>query len=328
MQAALWRVGRPLDTQWRLLRLLGVGGSSAVYEVIGDRGERAAVKLLSQHDLPLATLVVLAAREAALTRAVDHPGVVDMSREVLTEDGSVYLPMELLVGETLEQRRRLAGGSLPAADALTIFDALLDVVAATHDRDIVHHDLKPSNVFLTWSGQVKLLDFGLARRGCADPLPSAWFGTPGFVAPELVRGELGRIDGRADVWSLGAAMFLVLSGQHVHPAPTCAEEVALAGTMPARSLQEASPDLPPGVVELVDRALAFDPDDRWADVRAMRAALADHVPATAPTPREAESGVHLAKCRAAHAGPESPWALAVTDTLPDLPGNERTGTAW
>ena len=186
--------------------------------------------------------------------------------------------------------------------AIPVFDGLLDIVAAAHDCTIVHHDIKPSNVFLVWSGQVKLLDFGLARRAGHGCETSVWFGTPGFVAPEQARGEVGEAGGQADVWALGATMFFVLSGEHVHPAPTLAEEVALAASTPARTLRDAAPDLPSSLVEVVDRALAFDRRDRWRDVRAMRAALpgADCLAERASPER---SGVHRrprrlrARCR-------------------------------
>jgi serine/threonine-protein kinase len=324
VRSARRRVGARLDDRWRLLRLLGVGGSSAVYEVIGSCGERAAVKLLSQR-LPPATLALIASHEATLTRAVNHPGVVDMGSEVMTTDGAVYLPMELLVGETLEQRRRRAGGRLPLEVAIPIFDALLDIVAAAHESAIVHHDIKPSNVFLVWSGQVKLLDFGLARRAGHGCESSVWFGTPGFVAPEQARGEIGEAGGQADVWALGATMFFVLSGQHVHPAPTLAEEVALAASARARSLREAAPDLPAELIDVVDRALAFDREDRWSDVRALRAALPGAASVAERLSPE-RSGVHPRASSSASTVPAPSWAEAATGRLP-APLTVVTGTA-
>jgi serine/threonine protein kinase len=211
---------------------------------------------------------------------------------VLTSDGTVYLPMELLEGETLEQRRHRAGGKLAPGAALRIFDALLDIVAAAHDHAIVHHDIKPGNVFFTRSGRVKLMDFGLARQGSQSLAPTVWFGTPGFIAPEQARGQLSGADCRSDVWALGATLFVSLSGEAVHPAATAMAEVELAGTTPARSLREAAPGLPRHVVETVDRALAFDAEHRWPDVRDLRAALRGPAPVTVPPPREQGSGVH------------------------------------
>jgi serine/threonine-protein kinase len=311
--AALRRLGKPLDEQWRLLRLLGLGGSSAVYEVIGRRGERAAAKVLLPRSLPTAMRARIAAHECALTRAVEHPGVVSMGGEVVTADGTVYLPMELLVGETLDQRRRRVGGRLAPEAILHAFDALLEILAAAHDRDVVHHDVKPSNVFLSWSGQVKLLDFGLARRGRCAELRLEWFGTPGFVAPEQARGEPAELGGQADVWSLGASMFIALSGEHVHVATTLAEEVWMAGAIRARSLEEAAPDLPRRLIEVVDRALAFDRHERWPDVRAMRAALPTPLSTRHVVPGARESGVYSARRGSTTPTGEAPsWQDPVT----------------
>ncbi len=275
--------------EWSLVGLLGVGGTSAVYEAVGRHGERVAVKVLRRPDVAPGDLLREATREARLTRAVGHTGVVDVRAVGSQVDGSAYLVMGLLEGHTLENRRYECGGAIAYAAALPLFDALFDVVAAAHDRGIIHHDLKPGNVFLTRSGQVKLIDFGLARTGLELDQPSGWFGTPGFVAPEQARGEITKCDRRSDVWSLGATMFVVLSGHGVHVAHTHDAEVPLAAAYPARSLRAVAPELPAALVALVDRALAFEPGARWTDVRAMHTALRSLVLPPGPRP----SGVRL-----------------------------------
>lgn len=293
VQEAAARVGLPLDGHWDLVHLIAVGGTAAVYEAVDPYGQRAAIKLLSRHWMAPDNLLAQARYEAELMHAVGHPGVVLAGEASMAQDGSVYLPMELLEGETLEDRRQRHGGKLPHHEVLSVIDSLLDVVAYAHDHAIVHHDLKPGNVFLTRDGKVKLLDFGLARRGSDGTTPTVWFGTPGFVAPEQARGQLSSsADGRVDVWGLGATMFVTLSGEPVHLAQTPVDEVKLAGTEPVRSLREAAPWMPRAVVEAVDRALALSPDERFQDVRDLRAALRGPAPVTARPREEPGSGVH------------------------------------
>jgi serine/threonine-protein kinase len=160
---------------------------SAVYEGVHRNGHRAAIKILSSH--PSDGLGWRALQEALLANSVKHPGVVRVLDNDVAEDGSVYLVMELLEGETLEARRRRAGGRLSLGETLRLSDALLDVLGAAHDRGIVHRDVKPENVFLTSSGSLKMLDFGLARAGLRDESGKWWFvGTPGFMSPEQARG--------------------------------------------------------------------------------------------------------------------------------------------
>lgn len=276
---------------WTLERLLGVGGTAAVYEATALEGERAAVKVLARRGVDEATLRRDAGREARLTRAVPHSGVTRVLGEATCTDGSAAIVMELLHGHTLDERRCVNGGALALHAALPIFDAMLDVAGAAHDAGVIHHDIKPGNVFLTRDGGVKLIDFGLARRKRETHFVGGWFGTPGFVAPEQARGEALRdCDSRADIWSLGATMFVVLSGHSVHPAMNHACEVSLAATRAARSLRTSAPDLPDALIEIVDRALAFEPTARWPSVRAMRAALREVIASLlAPRP----SGVQL-----------------------------------
>ena len=282
------RIGAVVD-DWLLIRLLGVGGMSAVYGAVGPHYEQVAVKVVARRGASQDTLRREAENEASLARAVTHPGLVGVHSVGSCADGSAYLVMDLLEGETLEERKFWHGGAIAHPAALPIFDDLLDVVAAVHDCGIVHHDIKPGNVFLTRHGRLKLVDFGLARTGREPCWPRGWFGTPGFVAPEQARGEVTQCDRRADVWSLGATMFTVLSGESVHAADTHEGEVVLAAMRPARSLRTVAREVPLALVEVVDRALAFDPKDRWTDARAMLAALRSVVRPREPLP----SGVRL-----------------------------------
>jgi serine/threonine-protein kinase len=130
-----------------------------------------------------------------------------------------------------------------------------------------------------------VLDFGIARvlerrESAAETLAGRRFGTPGYMAPEQALGRAGDIDGQSDLWGTAATMYTLLSGQLVHEAETVEEVLIRAGTEPARPVRSIVPDLAPPVAEAIDRALAFDKQDRWPDAAAMREALAGAVTAS------------------------------------------------
>src|SRR5262245_49210192 len=174
--------------------------------------------------------------------------------------------MELLEGETLEDRRERSG-TLPVHEVLSLGDRLLDVLAAAHDRGIVHRDIKPENVFLTREGNVKVLDFGIARMRELQSArltltTSGAIGTPAFMPPEQAPGGWDEVGPQSDIWAVGATMFTLLAGRLVHHADTVNELMLAAMTKPAPPLASAV-NVPPAVARLVDTALAYDSKARW-----------------------------------------------------------------
>jgi serine/threonine-protein kinase len=217
-------------------------------------------------------------REGYLANSVGHRGAVTVDDDDVTEDGSAFLVMELLDGETLEHRWRRKQKRLPLEEVLAVGDQVLDTLAAAHDKGVVHRDLKPENLFLTRDGVVKLLDFGIGRVKELKGLPSttlsgATMGTPAFMAPEQARGRWDDVDGQTDLWALGATLFTLLTGQYVHEAQTVNEMLALAVTQPARPIRQLRPDLPPRAGALIDKALSYAKAQRFADARAMQSEL-------------------------------------------------------
>jgi serine/threonine-protein kinase len=185
--------------------------------------------------------------------------------------------MELLEGESLEDRLKKRTVLAPPA-VMYIADAILDVLGAAHEKGIVHRDIKPANVYLTRDGGVKVLDFGLARvreRALKGSLTRTGMivGTASYMPPEQARGKRDLIDARTDIWAVGATMFKALTGRHVHEADTMQERLIAAMSQKARSVATVTPTLPVPVVEVVDRALAFQMTDRYRDAKAMQAAL-------------------------------------------------------
>ncbi|MDP9037351.1 MAG: protein kinase [Myxococcota bacterium] len=280
LQRALARVGATLRHKWRLDSLLGIGGMAAVYAATHRNGSRAAVKVLHPELSIDPFLRQRFLHEGYVANSVGHDGAVKVIDDDSSEDGSLFLVTELLEGETLEERRFRREGRLPQDEVLLLADQLLDVLAAAHDHGIVHRDVKPENVFLTTAGQVKVLDFGIARlRPLSPPAESVatttgtTMGTPAFMAPEHARGRRGEVDQLSDVWSCGALMFRLLSGCMVHEGETANEQLLSAMTKAAPRLATVAPDVSPSVAQLVDRALASRKDKRWPSARAMQDAV-------------------------------------------------------
>lgn len=269
------RVGQTLCGKWRLDGLLGIGGMAAVYAATHKNGTRVAIKTLHADLAELPDVHERFVEEAYVANRVGHPGVVAVRDEGTAEDGTTFLVMELLEGETLDTRCTWGPGFSPR-EVLEIADQVLGVLIAAHDRGIIHRDIKPENVFVTLDGRVKVLDFGVARvtdsRRTHTTETGATIGTPAFMAPEQARGRWDMIDGRADLWSLGATLYFMLTGRLVREADTPNEELLSAMTEPVPSIREIL-SLPQTLAEIVDRALAFKPQDRFPNARSMQAAV-------------------------------------------------------
>jgi serine/threonine protein kinase len=282
---AAQKVGSTLLGKWRLDALLGVGGMAAVYAATHRNGARGALKILHREQSADDNVRSRFLREGYIANKVEHPGAVRVLDDDVAEDGRAFLVMELLAGQPLNERAATMGGKLPLEEVLLATDQLLDVLAAAHDRAIIHRDVKPENVFLCDDGRVKVLDFGIARlREAEGERPELAMstthagipmGTPAFMSPEQARGRCDLVSPQSDIWSVGATLFTLLSAQLVHRERTVSEVLAATFLKPARSLGDAVPGAPRLVVALVDRALALRPEERWSDARAMQAALRD-----------------------------------------------------
>jgi serine/threonine protein kinase len=273
------RLGRLLRDKYRLDRVLGVGGMAAVYAATHRNTKRFAVKMLHPELSLRADIRTRFLREGYAANSVGHAGTVAVLDDDVEDDGSAFLVMELLEGETVEELWQRSGRRLALEQVVSIGHQLLDVLAAAHANGIVHRDIKPANLFVTRSGELKVLDFGIARvRDVASTNATqtgATMGTPAFMAPEQALGNTSAIDARTDVWAVGATLFTVASGRFVHQADNAQQMMVRAATQPALSLGTVLPDAPPSIIQAVDRALAFEMESRWPSAVAMRDAIRD-----------------------------------------------------
>ncbi len=271
-------VGQTINNKWTVDRLLDVGGMAAVYAATHRNGRKVAIKMLHAAIAIKDDARERFLREGYVANLVDHPGAVSILDDDLTPAGLPFIVMELLEGESLDHWMDRAQAPLLPTDVLAVADQVLDVLHAFHARSIVHRDIKPGNLFMTTQGVVKVLDFGLARlrdsRFTGAPTASGIvLGTASFMPPEQALGKVEDIDARSDVFALGAVMFRALSGRAIHDGKTPMERVFQAMRDRAPGLMYVAPDLPRSLGVVVDRALVFERDGRWASALDMQTAV-------------------------------------------------------
>jgi hypothetical protein len=259
---------------YRLLGLLGRGGMGAVYEAEQlATGRRVALKMLGQQlDSPDTRQRFL--REGRLAAGVNHPNSLYVFGSEEIEDLPV-ITMEIAGAGTLKDKLK-KHGPLPVAEAV---DAILDVISgleAAYARGVLHRDIKPSNCFVNPDSSVKVGDFGLSVSTLArtDTFVTAHgkiLGTPAYASPEQLRGDA--LDVRADIYSVGATLFTLLTDRAPFEGDNAVQVVANAVNQKPKSLTEFRQDVPPGLVRVVARCLAKGPDGRYVDYTALRNAL-------------------------------------------------------
>jgi serine/threonine-protein kinase len=274
------RIGGVLCERWKIDALLATGATTSVYSATDlQKGGRCALKVLHSTIRVDESTRRRFQREGYVANAVGHPGVVNVFDSGVTEDGAMFIVMELLDGCSLEDLRRRNGGTLPAAHVVDVARSALDILAATHARGVIHRDLKPANVFWTTQGQTKILDFGLAciwfpEKESSVTRPGIVLGTPAFMPPEQARGRRDEVDARSDIWAFGATLYTLLSGRPVHDIETAHAQLLAAMTKPAAPIRSVAPHVPPPLAAVIDRALSYEKAQRYEDADAMSKALA------------------------------------------------------
>ena len=266
------RVGTTMG-RWKLERFLGFGSAAAVYTAT-DGEVFAALKTLHKANQANDQVRARFKREAEVTFSIDHENVVKVYDIGTSDDGELYMAMEMLDGLALDEFLSRKGGKLGARNALRIVQQLLAGLAASHEKEIIHRDLKPSNVFITRQRIIKLLDFGVAHVEQTDQrltMDGTVLGTPAFMPPEQARGRLDMLDARSDTFAVGAVLFHMLTGRYVHEGSNIDEALILAATRPAESVARFESELPERVIALVDKALSWNPAKRFANANEMLA---------------------------------------------------------
>jgi len=268
---------------YEIVSALGVGGMGEVYRARDTRlGRDVAIKVLPEAVSSNPDLKERFEREARTISALSHPHICHLY-DVGSHDGTDYLVMELLEGESLE--RRLEKGPLPLAQALQCGIEIAEALEKAHKNGIVHRDLKPGNVMLTKSG-AKLLDFGLAKpvQGFAAmasgsvatmsrPLTREGkiVGTFQYMAPEQVQGQ--DADARTDIFALGAVLYEMLTGKRAFAGKSQISVMSAILEKEPEPVSAVLPLTPPALDHLIQRAMAKDPEERWHSAADLKAEL-------------------------------------------------------
>lgn len=272
--------GQLIDGRYRILRQLGEGGMGAVYEAENQRILRqVAIKVLHSDVSQDAGTVERFEREAQAAGRIGNKHIVEVLDLGSLPTGERYMVMELLhgiaLGDYLKQHRVLS-----AQVAVRIASQMLDALSAAHTVGIIHRDLKPDNLFLVEDDDsflVKLLDFGISKfsevaQDMGVTRTGSVIGTPQYMAPEQARG-LKDIDQRVDVYAAGVVLYEMLCGRRPFFGETINEIIIKVATEHPPSLTEWAPGLDPGLVQIVDRAIANDRDARFPSAQSFLAAL-------------------------------------------------------
>jgi serine/threonine protein kinase len=268
------REGQILNDTYRLVQLVGEGGMGVVYEATHARlAGRYAIKVLTQRLAESPEGFAQLNREARITSLLQHPNIVQVIDHNTTPDGTEYLVMEYLAGESLSQRLGREG-RLPLATVVDIIDQIAAGLSAAHGRGVVHRDLKPDNVFLVpvegrQTELIKILDFGVSKRSGSLTVSGMVCGTPQYMAPEQVEGRVLDIDASTDQFALAVIAHEMLTGRNPFQADSV-EGIFLR----VSSDEPMSVGLGEGVDAVLDRALAKSGAQRFGSVTEFSEAFA------------------------------------------------------
>jgi dienelactone hydrolase len=263
-----------------------VGETVSHYRIVEELGGGAMGVVYKAQDLRLKRLVALKFLPPGLTRdpaakqrfvqeaeaasALDDPHVCTIYDIDETADGGVFIAMALCDGETLKQR--VQRGPMPVDDVIGIATRVAQGLAAAHDAGIVHRDIKPANVMVTGRGEVKIVDFGIAKlAGQADLTGTGLrLGTIAYMSPEQFEGEA---DARTDLWALGVVMFEMLTGRRPFDGDTDVTTMNAVLNRAPLSLKTLRPDVPDALAAVVERAMQKAPSERYANAREMASSI-------------------------------------------------------
>ena len=269
-------IGYTLGGRYNIEALLGQGGMSAVYRAYDPNLRRpVAIKLIHSHLSADPEFIGRFEEEAAAVAQLRHPNIVQVFD--FNHDGDTYyMVMEYLPGESLQDRLKALSATqqrFPLTTTASIIGTVADAVAYAHERGTIHRDLKPANVMLMPQGQPVLTDFGVAKiiGGQRHTATGAVIGTPAYMSPEQVKGE--HLDGRADIYSLGVMLYEMAAGRPPFEGDSAMTVMLKHINEPVPDIRKAVADMPDGLVAIIEKALAKQPEQRFQSAAQLAVAL-------------------------------------------------------
>lgn len=278
-------IGKKLDGLYEVRELIGSGGMANVYKAVclGQNGPVpagtvVAVKVLRPELMHDPDLVHRFKNESKAISLLNHPNIVKVY-DVSVNDRLQYIVMEYVDGMTLREYLNERGGKLTSRETVHFISQILEALEHAHQNGVVHRDIKPQNIMLLDNGQLRMMDFGIARISRAENqlLSGKAMGSVHYISPEQARGDV--TDAKSDIYSVGVMMYEMLSGQLPFESGNGnVVEVAIKQISDKpRPLAEIAPSLPHALVEITERAMAKLPENRYASAREMLDALETYV---------------------------------------------------
>ena len=275
-------IGKTLDGLYTVRELIGTGGMANVYKaVVGPggpvpEGTVVAVKVLRQELMHDPDLVRRFKNESKAISLLNHPNIVKVY-DVSVSENLQYIVMEYVDGMTLREYLNERGGKLTSRETVHFISQILKALDHAHRNGVVHRDIKPQNIMLLDNGQLRMMDFGIARISRAENQLTGGkaMGSVHYISPEQAKGD--ETDFTSDIYSVGVMMYEMLSGHLPFDADDVVEVAIKQISDKPQSLQELAPNVPHGLVEITERAMAKRPDNRYASAAEMLGALNAYV---------------------------------------------------
>ena len=275
-------IGKTLDGLYTVRELIGTGGMANVYKaVVGPggpvpEGTVVAVKVLRQELMHDPDLVRRFKNESKAISLLNHPNIVKVY-DVSVSENLQYIVMEYVDGMTLREYLNERGGKLTSRETVHFISQILKALDHAHRNGVVHRDIKPQNIMLLDNGQLRMMDFGIARISRAENQLTGGkaMGSVHYISPEQAKGD--ETDFTSDIYSVGVMMYEMLSGHLPFDADDVVEVAIKQISDKPQSLQELAPNVPHGLVEITERAMAKRPDNRYASAAEMLNALNAYV---------------------------------------------------
>ena len=276
-------IGKKLDGLYEVKELIGSGGMANVYKAVMlgrngpvPAGTVVAVKVLRQEYTHDPELVRRFKNESKAISLLNHPNIVEVY-DVSVNDQLQYIVMEYVDGMTLREYLNERGGKLTSRETVHFISQILKALEHAHANGVVHRDIKPQNIMLLDNGQLRMMDFGIARISRAENQLTGGkaMGSVHYISPEQAKGD--ETDFTSDIYSVGVMMYEMLSGHLPFDADDVVEVAIKQISDKPQSLQELAPNVPHGLVEITERAMAKRPDNRYASAAEMLSALNAYV---------------------------------------------------